>query len=131
MKTLESLLAEIAASEQLQTELDAITDKDALEAFLKKHGCSASPEEIAKLAEEQEEGEISDEDAEEAAGGLSIVNFKRMIVQKYIRVPITKAAMLGEPEEKTGTVSQSFGKLPVTQAPTATLQSLASSDTLK
>lgn len=73
MKTIEELYNEINASEELKKAVSEIKDKEAMTEFLKQHGCEASVEEFGKLVESQREGEIEDDAADAAAGGLSII----------------------------------------------------------
>ena len=68
MKTLEEFYKEIAASNELQEELKTASD-EMLEAFLKKHGCSATVKEYKDYAESLNEGEIGDDAAESVPGG--------------------------------------------------------------
>ena len=74
MKTIEEFLKEVAASKELQDELKAIESKDTLAAFLKKNNCGATVEEFAEFIKSNTEGEISDSNAESAAGGLPCLN---------------------------------------------------------
>ena len=67
MKTIEEFIREIEGSEALQKELEAITDKDAASAFLKKYDCDGSVEDFANAL--SGEGEITDENADAVAGG--------------------------------------------------------------
>ena len=69
MKTVEEFYKEIAASKELQKELKAASD-GTLEAFLKKHDCSASASDFEKYVKSQSEGEIGDDFAGAAAGGF-------------------------------------------------------------
>lgn len=72
MKTIEEFIKEIEGSDALLKELEAIEDKDAAAAFLKKHDCGATAEEFGKALKALSEGEISDDAAESAAGGWHI-----------------------------------------------------------
>ena len=68
MKTVEEFYKEIAASKELQEELqNAYHEK--LEVFLKKHDCAADAKEFKAFIMAQCEGEIKDEAAESIAGG--------------------------------------------------------------
>ncbi len=69
MKTIEELYNEIADSAALQSELNAIKDRYALESFLKNHGCDAAADTFAKYIKSRSEGEIADDEAGAAAGG--------------------------------------------------------------
>ena len=71
MKTIEEFIKQIEGSADLQNELKAIKDKEALEAFLVKNGVSAPAMEFAKAmkAKAEAEGMLSDDDAEAVAGG--------------------------------------------------------------
>ncbi len=81
MKTIEQLLEEVKASDVLKKDLaDALAKKDkaALEAFLKDNGCEASIEEAKqflqeKSAEMQKNGELSEAELEQVAGGSEMV----------------------------------------------------------
>ena len=68
MKTVEEFIRELEGSEELRKELEAVGNKDSLEAFLKKNGCGFTAEEFVNAV--GSEGELSDADAEAAAGGL-------------------------------------------------------------
>ena len=68
MKTMEELYKEILESKELWEELKVLTE-EALGEFLKKHNCKATAKEFSDYAKLQEEGEIQDNDAEEAVGG--------------------------------------------------------------
>ena len=69
MKTAEEFIREIEGSDVLKNELDAIKDKDAAAAFLKKYDCGATVDEFGKALDAASEGEISDDESEAAAGG--------------------------------------------------------------
>lgn len=77
MKTMEEFIKEIEGSEALRDELMAIQDRDALAAFLKKNDVSGAIEDFgtALNAKMEAEGEISDDAAEAAAGGVSFVTY--------------------------------------------------------
>ena len=70
MKTIEELMKEINASEDLKKALSKIKDKEALAEFLKQHGCEASVEEFARFIKAQGEGEIGDDEAASVSGGF-------------------------------------------------------------
>ena len=70
MKTIEELYKEINASEELKKAVSEIKDKTALADFLKEHGCEVSVDEFAKYIKSQNEGEIDDDAAASAAGGI-------------------------------------------------------------
>jgi hypothetical protein len=74
MKTIQDFINEIKGSAALQDELKAIKDKDALAAFLKKNDVEGTVEDFGKAiqAKADAEGEISDDDAEAVAGGISL-----------------------------------------------------------
>ena len=69
MKTLEEFYKEIVGSKELQEELKETSD-EMLEAFLKKHDCSASAADFEKYVKSQSEGEIGDDTAGVVAGGF-------------------------------------------------------------
>ena len=75
MKTVEELFREIGASKDLQKELTSIGKGQYAEigAFLKKHDCAASAEDFVNYLKShkktQAEGELSDDTAENVAGG--------------------------------------------------------------
>lgn len=69
MKTAQDFIKEINGSAELQNEIKAIKDKDALAEFLKKNDVSATVEEFGKALKVQSEGEMTDNDAEAVAGG--------------------------------------------------------------
>lgn len=73
MKTLEQFIKEIDASKGLQEELKNLQDKDAVAAFLKKHDCSATTEELVEAIKAKAgngQGELSDDEASAASGGV-------------------------------------------------------------
>ena len=71
MKTIEELYNEINASEELKKAISAIKDKEAFADFLKEQGCEASVDEFEKFVKSQTEGEIGDDAAGAAAGGVT------------------------------------------------------------
>ena len=73
MKTVEEFYKEIAASPELQKELESSSDEE-LEVFLKKHDCGASIKEFTAYVRSKSEGEIDDEEAVAVAGGRIIVS---------------------------------------------------------
>lgn len=75
MKTIEAFIKEIEGSEVLQAALKAISDKDALAAFLKQYDVSGTVEDFVKAlnATEAPEGELADDEAEAAAGGRIVL----------------------------------------------------------
>ncbi|MBR1832000.1 MAG: hypothetical protein IJ784_06155 [Ruminiclostridium sp.] len=77
MKTIEAFIKEIEGSAELQAALNAIKDKDALAAFLKKYDVEGTVEQFAEAvkAKAEAEGELSDDDAEAVAGGGIFKNF--------------------------------------------------------
>ncbi len=64
------MYSEINGSEEQRSEFGAIKDAAALEAFLKKHDCGASADEFTGYVRSQTEGEMTDDAAENVAGGL-------------------------------------------------------------
>ena len=70
MKTIEVFIKEIEAAANLQKEIKAIKDKDALAEFLKKKDVSGTVEEFVRAMEAGTEGMISDDLAENVAGGF-------------------------------------------------------------
>ena len=71
MKTIEELYKEINASEELKKAVSEIKDKTALADFLKEHDCEVSVNEFEKYIKSQMEGEIGDDAAASAAGGVA------------------------------------------------------------
>ena len=69
MKTAEDFYKEIVGSPELQSELKAASD-EMLGAFLKKHGCDADVKDFTEFVRSQSEGEIGDDEAAAAAGGV-------------------------------------------------------------
>ena len=73
MKTVKQMFDEIQASEELKKEIMALEDMEAIEAFLKKHGCDEPVEKFLTCAKlnsiSKEEGELSDDDVASIAGG--------------------------------------------------------------
>jgi len=74
MKTLQDLYNEILASDELKAEFaQSMETKASAVAFLEKHGCSATADELKAFLEEQfaaQAGEMSEEDLEAVAGGF-------------------------------------------------------------
>ena len=70
MKTLEELYNEVMASEELKKEFCALKP-DEVEGFAEKHGCKATLDEIKTFLTEKStaEGEVSEEEVEQIAGG--------------------------------------------------------------
>ena len=87
MKTIEALMEEVKSSDALQNEFANISDTDSLAAFLKNNGCDASAEEFAAymqsvyaaISDDQQEGELSDEDAEAISGGMGIIDTTKLM----------------------------------------------------
>ena len=71
MKTIEELYKEITNSEELKQELKTLTE-EALSEFLKKHDCEATAKEFSDYARSLTEGELTDDDAQTAAGGYPL-----------------------------------------------------------
>ena len=71
MKTIEAFIKEIEGSKALQEEFAAIKDKDGVAEFIKKYDIEGTAEDFAKAlkAKVEAEGELSDEAAENVAGG--------------------------------------------------------------
>ncbi len=69
MKTIEEFIKEIEGLADLQKEIKAIKDKEALAAFLKKKDVEGTVEDFVKAMEAGTEGMISDDLAEKVAGG--------------------------------------------------------------
>ena len=74
MKTLEEFYGELVESKELQEELHAASD-EMLGAFLRKHGCNADAKEFTSFIRSQSEGEIEDDDAKNAAGGIRLMAY--------------------------------------------------------
>ena len=73
MKTLDEFIKEINDSKELQEELKNTRDVDAANAFLKKHDCAATADELAEYIRSQKndgQGELSDDEVSEVAGGF-------------------------------------------------------------
>ncbi len=77
MKTIEAFIKKIEGSAELQAALKEIKDKDALAAFLKNNDVDGTVEDFGKAikAKAEAEGELSDDDAENIAGGGIFKNF--------------------------------------------------------
>ena len=71
MKTIEEFYREIATSKELQEELKKTSD-EMLEAFLKKHDCSASVKDFTEYVDAHREGEIEDDIIQAVAGGVPL-----------------------------------------------------------
>ena len=73
MKTLNEFYKELEGSEELLKELGAIENEEALAEFIRKNECEASVEEflggLTGEISEEASGEISDDEAENVAGG--------------------------------------------------------------
>ena len=74
MISLEQFIKEIAGSAKLRREFETIRNREALDAFLEKHGCKATGLDFVKYLKSKPrgEGEISDDDAESVAGGAQL-----------------------------------------------------------
>ena len=70
MKMIEEFIEEIKNSTALQDELKAVKDKDAFDGLLKKYDVSGTVEDFGKAIMAQAEGEVSDSEAENVAGGF-------------------------------------------------------------
>ena len=68
MKTIETVIHEIKASEELQKKLAEAAKNNAVEAFLKEQGCEATAEEFIAGVKAQA-AELSDEELGAVAGG--------------------------------------------------------------
>ena len=68
MKTIETVINEIKASEELQKKLAEAAKNNAVEAFLKEQGCEATAEEFIAGVKAQA-AELSDEELGAVAGG--------------------------------------------------------------
>lgn len=79
MKTIEAFIKEIEGSVALQDELKTTKDQNELAEFMKKNGCEAAVEELINALIAEAEGEISDDSAEAAAGGIQAGN----LLKKY------------------------------------------------
>ena len=71
MKTIEEFYKEIAGSKELQEELKVLTE-EALGEFLRKHDCEATAKEFSDYTRSLTEGELTDDDAQTAAGGYPL-----------------------------------------------------------
>ena len=82
MKTIEAFIKEIEGSAELQAALKEIKDKDALAAFLRKNDVDGTVEDFGKAikAKTEAEGELSDDDAENIAGGGIFKNFFKFLL---------------------------------------------------
>ncbi len=69
MKSIEEFIKERKAAADLQKEITAIKDKEALADFLKKKDVDGTVEEFVKAMEAGTEGMIYDDLAEKVAGG--------------------------------------------------------------
>ncbi|MBQ7700332.1 MAG: hypothetical protein IJT49_08335 [Clostridia bacterium] len=73
MKTLNEFIKEINGSKDLQEELKNTNDMDAANAFLKKHDCDATANELAEYIRSQRKDgvqELSDDEVSAVAGGI-------------------------------------------------------------
>ena len=88
MKTLNEFLKEIEASKELQEELKALNDAAAAEAFLEKYDCSATAKELAESIKSKVnggQGELSDEEASAASGGVWMdIGFGRIWIDETL-----------------------------------------------
>ena len=71
MKTIETVINEIKASEELQKKLAEAAKNNAVEAFLKEQGCEATAEEFINAIKPQE-GELGDDELGAVSGGANI-----------------------------------------------------------
>ena len=69
MKTIKELYKEVVANEGLKEEFKKACAENKVEEFLKQNGCDASLEDLKKFA--QEERELSLDELDNAAGGMS------------------------------------------------------------
>ena len=80
MKTLEDLFREVMASDKMKTELIEVSDsKEKIMAWLRKHGCAATLDELGDFLRAKTEGEISDSDAEAVAGGKTNAGIEALV----------------------------------------------------
>ena len=70
MKTIETVINEIKAREELQKKLAEAAKNNAVEAFLKEQGCEATIEEFINAIKPQE-GELGDDELGAVAGGAN------------------------------------------------------------
>lgn len=73
MKTIEELYNEVMASDELKKEFLALKPEE-IEGFAEKHGCKATLDEIKAYisAKNSAQGEVSDDELEQVAGGKGI-----------------------------------------------------------
>ena len=71
MKTIETVINEIKASEELQKKLAEAAKNNAVEAFLKEQGCEATAEEFINALKPRE-GELGDDELGAVSGGANI-----------------------------------------------------------
>ena len=71
MKTIETVINEIKASEELQKKLAEAAKNNAVEAFLKEQGCEATVEEFINALKPRE-GELGDDELGAVSGGANI-----------------------------------------------------------
>ena len=71
MKTIETVINEIKASEELQKKLAEAAKNNAVEAFLKEQGCEATIEEFINALKPRE-GELGDDELGAVSGGANI-----------------------------------------------------------
>ncbi len=85
MKTLNELYNEVITSEELMKELESLNSKEEIAAFVKKHGCDATLDEIEAFWAEKVNsfGELSEEDLEQVAGGAYGEKFVTVVGKLY------------------------------------------------
>ena len=83
MKTIDEFIKEIEGSADLQNEIKAIKDKDALSAFLKKNDVEGTAEDFVKAvkAKRSAEGPLPDESVDAVAGGVQAGDIFRPIYE--------------------------------------------------
>ena len=84
MKTIEELIKEIEESEELKKEFEEIRNKEDASTFLKKYDCSATVDEFEDFIKSLAEGPLSDEDAENVAGGITLDYMEKGHSIKYV-----------------------------------------------
>ncbi len=87
MKTLEELYKKVMASDELKKEFtEAAKSKDGIDAWLKKHDCGATIEELGSFLKEKREGEMNDDDVEAVAGGKDGVTHNEIMCSVLVAI---------------------------------------------
>ncbi len=110
MKTLEELYKEVMASDELKKEFaEAAKTKDGIDAWLKKHECSATFDELCAFLKEKSDGEMKDDDVDAVAGGKTTAgNIATDVLCSVITFTIACDYVAIQSEKKYDSAKQCF-----------------------